>query len=728
MSLGISTPGRTSPSQPELLHSDRADLNLHSSSTTSTGQLPELTLNDSSRSSPGLKAANTLNACSRSTDLIQSSTNTSNPNRPKTASPGDPGLPRTDWPLGLDFLIDADFGTEDVPDEYSLPDMSHLPWTFDPPSPADSETSATSSKYTGMSILRAPPSDPSSPEMLMLRFDRQTCGILSMKDGPSENPWRSHVWPLAKNSQALYHAILAMAAIHGTESQPQLKSVGMAHMTQSVRKFSLEMNKMSLEQALGTALALCLAEAWNDGPLTGIQHLKGARSLLSSVLAEHSAGLRPDLFDGEKAKCLRFLTCTFVYLDVMTRLTSTEELGNIDIEMLLRLSEEPFEGTAYQIDPRMGCATTLFPLLSRAADLILRVRKSTKNNLSVISEANELREQLLQWEPPDIDLFEQPEDVSSDARHALQTAEAYRRAMLLHLHHTVTELSSEPSQDQAMAVLSALAATPLSSRTTVVQVFPLLVGSCEVTEADDRQWVAQRWEGMMKRTQLANVASCWKVVQEAWRRRDIWTASQSQRLARTYSLNTPGNFEDEFTVEANPTKKHLGSALPSSARLAPRRQQVRLPRRHTDVSLLSGESEFTVRGNLHWLGVMSDFNCEGERSFPIIIPDCPVANHMNRSIHRIRSYMLRDILRTMIAYWSRLTLLTIIGTSISAKQCFGSLLSTNEAHAPKVCKLDTWTITRPQPDPSMVTCQRLSQPKAPMLGRQCHFSRPILAI
>ena len=573
---------RSSLSQFGSLPSDRHDSGFHSPSTTSVGRLSELARIGSNRSRPHTVSPDIADAYLRGDNMGQSSTLPgSRPHRQSSLSDTNLDL------SGFDFIIDGDFVPEDIPDELALPDVSQLQWNYRATSPANSDISASSSKATGMSILGAPSLDPFSPEMD--RFEIQTCGILSIKDGLSENPWRTFLLPLARHSEPLYHAVSAMSAFHGAMSQPELKLTGMAHLTRSIRKLSADMHKMSLDQTLATALALALSEAWSHGTSTGIQHLKGARSLLSTVVAQRSADLQFDQSDRENGRGLRFLTRTYIYLDAMACLTSIEESRSVDFEDLLNLTEEPFDDV-WPMDPRMGCAVTLFPLLSKVGSLVQRIRETTKNGLGMISEANDLREQLLEWEPPDLDMFEPPDDVSSNVRHALQTAEAYRRAILLHLHQAVTVISAETSQEQARAILTSLAATPLSSRTMVVQTFPLLVGSCEVTEIDDREWVAQRWQAMLKRMPLPNVASCWKIVQETWRRRDHW---ESQRLARTLSPNTPGS--------------HLVLQMQKPA---PRRQQVRLPRRHTDVSLLSGELEYTVRGHLHWLGVMSDWNWE----------------------------------------------------------------------------------------------------------------------
>lgn len=565
---------------------------------------------------------------------------------PMSPLPYQPGLAELNITPGIAIREDEEFDEEVVRDQMppQTGDMSESQWTFRASSPAISEASSTSSKSTNMSLIRAPPLDLCSAEMLMLRFDRETCGILSVKDGPSENPWRTLVWPLAKDSQALYHAISSMAALHGAANNPQLRLTGMAHMTKSISKLSAEMGQMSLDQALATALALALGEGWDDKISTGVQHLKGARTLLNTALVQRRRTSQPRQRNRDEARRLRFLCNTYVYLDVIARLSSSDEQESLNLETILDIVNQPFGSMEVEVDPLMGCATTLFPLIGRVASLIQQVRRTSTNSLIIVSEANELREQLLRWQPPDMNFVEQPEDPSSDVRHAVQTAEAYRRAILLHLHQAVPELSSESAHAQAKNILTTLAGTPLSSRTLIVQIFPLLVGSCEMVALEDRQWVSQRWEAMLRRLSIVNVASCWELVREVWRRRDSHIQDQARRLAaRPAGRNvSPGLFippnlkrkmptADAITDDAffdafgqddillrdttgRPPKRRLtfDASNSLSAGRTSGGHMTPLHRRHTDISISNLEPEYTVRGYLHWLGVMADWGWEGK--------------------------------------------------------------------------------------------------------------------
>lgn len=557
-------------------------------------------------------------------------------------------------------------------------------------SPAPSEASSSSSKSSGMTILAQPSLDASSPEMLMLRFDKSTCGILSVKDGPTENPWRTLIWPLARESPALYHAISSMTAFHGAHEIPMLHTPGMAHMTKSIKKLAFEIENMRLDSALATSLALAFSEGWDSHVSTGVQHLRGAKAMVNNAMVKHRRDMQLGQMTTQDASRLKFLCNTFVYMDVIARLTSLEEANELNFEEILATVNAPF-GDQMEVDPLMGCATTLFPLIGRAANLIQRVRKTESNSLTLVSTAMELKELLQQWQVPSALLFEPPEDPNSEVQHSIQTAEAYRYATLLYLHQAVPEIPSDSAQTLAKKVLVTLASVPLSSRTTIVQIFPLFAASCEVTDPEDRNWVQQRWTAMMARLRIGNVTSCWSVVQEVWTRRDDFESEKANRLLRRFSsrgvpngnfvppvLNMPPGLkrkaqtfdvsnEDVFFNEVQDDSQQGGSAgnvaaftglnategLDRAGRPLKRRVTVSATTEGLDMpmhSSMSGagvtgfglpmpnrnrrptanimspdqlEEEYTVRGRLHWLGVMADWHWEG--MFLCVFPATPAS-------------------------------------------------------------------------------------------------------
>ena len=407
--------------------------------------------------------------------------------------------------------------------------------------------------------LREPSFAPSSEEMLILRFNKQTCGILSIKDGSFENPWRTSIWPLAKQSPALWHAVFAMAAFHSSKENPTLRLAGVDHMRKSISCMVQGMEQMRTDAALATTLSLAFAESWDRHTSTGIEHLNGAKALIRQAL-----GAKRDVTVEDRSR-LRFLYNTWVYMDVIARLTSLDEGNNIHIDPSFFMTPHD---AVHEVDPLMGCASTLFPLIGKAASLIQRVRRSESNSIALISEAIEVQTLIKQWEPPGI--FDPPEDPTSDIQHSLQTADAYRWATLLYLHQAFPEIPSEPATELARNALVSLATVPISSRTTIIHIYPLLAASCEADKPEDRNWVLARWAAMQARLKIGNIDRCVDVVRQVWQRRDFFVGNM-------FTNGSMGNLG-------------RGSAYGSPKNI---------------------EFEKTVRGRLHWISVMKEWNWEG---------------------------------------------------------------------------------------------------------------------
>jgi hypothetical protein len=476
-------------------------------------------------------------------------------------------------------------------------------------------------------LYRQPEVQAGSPEMLMLRFDKQTCGILSVKDGPTENPWRTLIWPLARDSPALYHAIASMTAFHTSKEKPALRVDGMEHMRRSIRALATGIEKMRPDTALATTLALAFSESWDQHISTGIEHLRGARVLVNRALVSH----KKQNFIGEDLARLRFLCNTMVYMDVIARLTSAEEDENDNFDhdsvVFPHNTLSQFQQNMTEIDPLMGCASSLFPLIGRAANLCRKVRKVETNSIAIISQAIELKEAIEQWSPPPGTSFERPEDPTSEIQHALQTAESYRYATLLYLHQAVPEIPSLTSAQLAKKVLVYLATVPLSSRLVIVQIYPLLAAGCEAWDREDRQWVEERWQSMAARMWIGNIDRCWEVMQEVWARRNKAEKSKAEQesLRRPrheemiHAESSKRKFEEELALEEG-----FGFLDQLNERgMAIKRQRTSFSGGSSGNFALQGrrreqpitedlDPELTVRGGLHWVGVMKDWNWESK--------------------------------------------------------------------------------------------------------------------
>jgi hypothetical protein len=198
------------------------------------------------------------------------------------------------------------------------------------------------------SLLREPVFSLANPEMLVAHFDRSTCGILSVKDGIHENPWRTLVWPLAKTTPALYHAVFALAAFHASKDNPSLRVHGVDHMRKSITCMVEDIQSMRTDAALATSLSLAFADTWDQHTRSCIQHLRGAKALVSQVV---ESGLQGAIHGAQLSR-VRFLYNTWLYMDVIARLTSREDHGGQGL--VIPVFQFP-ENTVHQIDPLMGC-------------------------------------------------------------------------------------------------------------------------------------------------------------------------------------------------------------------------------------------------------------------------------------------------------------------------------------------------------------------------------------
>ncbi|KAI9675303.1 MAG: hypothetical protein M1817_001206 [Caeruleum heppii] len=492
------------------------------------------------------------------------------------------------------------------------------------PSPSDSSDSSDGVKDKYNILWAQPPMQLGSVEQLVGRFHKQTCGILSIKDGPTENPWRTLIWPLAQDSPALYHAIASMTAFHTARELPQLRMKGVEHMRQSIESLAVGIRNMNTDTALATTLALAFSESWDQHISTGIQHLRGARQLVNQALAKPVSSCA----SAQDQARLRFLINTWVYMDVIARLTS---LDNDEFQGFDTLQSMAY-GTLLpsgELDPLMGCASTLFPIIGMVTNLIQRVRQGRRNTPDIIAEAVALKGQIEAWEAPVIDHV--PEDPTSEIGHSVQTAEAYRWATLLFLHQAVPEVPSLTTVKLARHVLNRLACVPVTSRTIIIHIYPLLAAGCEADDAVTRQWVHDRWTTMSNRMWIGNIDRCLEVIKEVWTRRDEYLATSMGQAAAwrdsEWSSQPCGENSKRKMSDMSGLTDDMSSwsgGVDDQGRSVKRRMTVAdLESSTTGFASLEGnglsssvmnfddyEHQCTVRGRLHWIGVMQDWGWE----------------------------------------------------------------------------------------------------------------------
>lgn len=399
-------------------------------------------------------------------------------------------------------------------------------------------------------LVRSTIMDPTGVEMLLKRYMTETCGILSVKDGEDENPWRTLIFPMIHEHPAVHHALSSMTAFHNSSESLELQRVGTYHFEEAITKLKEQLTHLTEFQpdvAIAAIIILAFAESWDRHVSTGKTHLRGARAIIGT---NFELSLKNACKDPKKRVRINFLRNVWVYLDVLARLTPTDadQLDPSD-EMIGDLYR-PIRGQGDpQVDPLLGCAASLFPVIARVANLANRVRNEGSGHPEHRRVAAKLYRLLEHWQPDPID--EEIDDKSTNRDDVRDTAEAYRWATLLLLHQSVTELPSVSSQELGQECLNSIGKVPLSSRMVIVHVFPLMAASCETDSVRDRHWIRQRWGSMIARMKIGNVTKGYELVQEVWRRRD--------EHRRVLEQNNPHLYR---TLPNAPTTDILSAAVP----------------------------------------------------------------------------------------------------------------------------------------------------------------------
>ncbi|KAL5436165.1 hypothetical protein PMIN05_006868 [Paraphaeosphaeria minitans] len=443
-------------------------------------------------------------------------------------------------------------------------------------------------------------------------FHQETLTVLSIWEDRDRNPWRNMIWPMAQESKALYHAIAAMTFLMQSKYTPHAREKGLIHARKSTQQLAADLSsgEIQIDTALAATIALGFAEAWDfQKSSTGRMHIQGARILLQQSISQHQLSQPSD--DAVSAR-LRFLGNTWIYMDVLARLTS--DCGpSLDSDLLHFFTDAGPLAIREELDPLMGYAASLFPIIGRVADLIatIRMRNQRRNSPIIISKGIELRHIIEDWSPA-IDL-EEVEKPTSNMVEAIQTAEAYRWATLLLLQEAIPELPSLVAyKELGQKTLVYLATIPSGSATINVHTYPLMVAATEAVEEEDREFVRDRWKIMRKRMVNGIIDRCEDVMEEVWRRRDAhfseWLARNSPDPS-TFSPSNSGGIAG-LIGGSNRTPSGMG------------REQARSPTRrstaHSDFPISiafkkgvdpitrSGNVDYTVKGNLHWIEIMKE--------------------------------------------------------------------------------------------------------------------------
>lgn len=146
------------------------------------------------------------------------------------------------------------------------------------------------------SLLRS-----SEHEQILFLYSSFTCGIMSIKSGATENPWKNMYLPVSSEYPYLFNSIASMTLFHLASNSKighnsaHLRSKGYAYMKSCILELASGLSKMEnsvncdylfpADVALATCLNLAVSESWDTHISSGIAHLKGANSMIQKVLS-----------------------------------------------------------------------------------------------------------------------------------------------------------------------------------------------------------------------------------------------------------------------------------------------------------------------------------------------------------------------------------------------------------------------------------------------------------
>lgn len=460
-------------------------------------------------------------------------------------------------------------------------------------------------------------------EQILHLFNEHTSGIMSIKNGVHENPWRNLIAPLATKYPCLFNSIAAMTSFHMAgsnnvvHSPEDLRTKGWYYMKKCIFELanglSNNVKDLPLDVALVTCLNLAVCEQWDTHTSSGIAHLKGAKSMIQQILEllkEQQQFIKQKKFENidsissvdedqellmnlkkklvlvddldyeemihETIKCpeksvvipksIQFILNNWIYFEVLAQMTSDSMCDDKGVDLVAAITsmsqnklnkdkdrnpKSPSEASDLSdktfrffetlnllnynnevIDPLLGCSQSLFVIMGKVANLITKIRKAKhksqskkRNTLTTISQASELKQELVNWKPSVVASIMDNEisnesSTTWDLPLCIATAEAYKYSTLLYLHQAVPEIPSFSAHALAEKIFILLASIPTSSNLSIVHIFPLLVASSEAEPGEEREWCENRWKLLSQRMWIGNIDRALEVVKEVWRRKD----------------------------------------------------------------------------------------------------------------------------------------------------------------------------------------------------------------
>lgn len=326
---------------------------------------------------------------------------------------------------------------------------------------------------------------------------------------PPANPLSYPLATLIRGSAALRHAVQSVADGHRAKFEADKlahalneRNLAIVALRGEVEAMQSALGRQSLIRTILLAsLILCISSNWLDSATKdfGLEFLLGAKSMIK-MLPQDST----DNFTFYALGMFSYCEAFWSYL------VPASQQRMVDYSLLQGFSSPPF---ADMVHPVTGVATTLCPILAEIGQFYRRVVEA---NYCDVDFEEYLKSRLAGWRCPH----------SDDALEVTRLAEGYRNLgfVLLHQAHSVVHpmslmeiLSLQECVSEVMRVLRLVPRNPAA----LTYVGPLLlIAGSEVDNAEQRMFVEELCEDVIKQTRIPVHHRSLDLVRRVWSLRD----------------------------------------------------------------------------------------------------------------------------------------------------------------------------------------------------------------
>ncbi|KAJ5378747.1 transcriptional regulator family: Fungal Specific TF [Penicillium cosmopolitanum] len=354
------------------------------------------------------------------------------------------------------------------------------------------------------------------------------CSSSTLVDNALYNPYRYLILPMALESQALYHATLAIAANTLKLSDPRYRLPALEHHHRALSHLRNLLSQDSwaekeLDEMLGLVLMLCWFDISDSSRPSWVTHLNGFQDL--SRTRQRRPGRSPHSQD-----LASFFDRYFAFHLVLAR--TSFRINDLPCQSPL-LPDSLLENSD-TIDPYMGFSHSLLLLINQVAELAWNQADNQKCTHN--TAASRLRKSL---EGLDQILPSQCDDPNTECA---AIAEANRLGALLLLQEisssksaSTNNLRQQPTGTQEKThyvklILNLMLEKKANMmRTAVLPLWPLFLAGCCASGEEERITVMQFFDEVEGIHRFGNVAPAMEVIEMVWRQQDLSVQDERKR-------------------------------------------------------------------------------------------------------------------------------------------------------------------------------------------------------